>query len=395
MPRPYIILGGPSLEHDVSILTGLQVARVLTRSNQEPAVLYWSESNSWFRVPSGLKASAFLGGVPAEARAVSLVLGGREPGFYVTRSLGRRDRIDISAAVVCCHGGPGEDGRLQGLLDLAGIPYTGPSAACAALTMDKLAFNAVMASAGLPTLPRIAWAASSQAPDFPGPYIVKPRFGGSSIGIEIVGSVQTARDLVRTSQYFLRGAVLEPYRPNLKDLYIAIRSYPNPQLSLIESPRPRISNSSGHDNIQIYGYRQKYLEQQGAESKASEIPALLPEETGKLVRTIAKEAAHLTGLTGAARLDFLWDGSEVWVNELNSIPGALAFRLWAESGVSHDHLLSDIIAEAMAQPKLKQALDPPDRYASERKMQTLQVASKIAQKLTGDVKATHDRQQGD
>ena len=382
MSQPAVIFGGPSLEHDVSILTGLQAARVLAGSGREPIVLYWTEVNSWYRVPSGLEADAFLEGVPSGARPVVLELGGREPGFYEGRSMGRRSRIDISAAVVCCHGGPGEDGRLQGLLDLAGVPYTGPSAACATLTMDKLAFGALMVSAGLPALPRVPWSASSQEPEFPAPYIVKPRFGGSSIGIEIVNDVETARHLAQSSPLLQRGAVLEPYREGLEDLYIAIRSYPKLQFSLIEAPRPRGSQPVGDGN-QIYGYRQKYLEQQGAESKASEIPARLPAETAESMQALAERIAHLTDLTGAARLDFLSDGTQVWVNELNSIPGAMAFRLWAESGVKHQQLLSDMLDEALAQPRARRAFDPSDRHASERKMQTLQVAGKIAHKLTG------------
>lgn len=381
MSQPAVIFGGPSLEHDVSILTGLQASRVLARSNRDPIVLYWTEVNTWYRLPSGLEASAFMEGVPSGARPVTLELGGREPGFYETRSMGRRSRIEISAAVICCHGGPGEDGRLQGLLDLAGVPYTGPGAACAALTMDKLAFGAVMASAKLPALPRIAWSSSSPEPDFPGPYIVKPRFGGSSIGIEIVGDVQTARDLAENAPLLRRGAVLEPYKANLKDLYIAIRSHPKLQLSLTELPRPGSGAPDG--GKQIYGYREKYLEQQGAESKASEIPAKLSDVAVETVHMAAEKIASLTSLTGAARLDFLTDGSQLWVNELNSIPGAMAFRLWSESGVSHEQLLADMIDEALEQAKDRRAFDPPDRQAIERKAQTLQVASKIAQKLTG------------
>jgi D-alanine-D-alanine ligase len=356
---------------------------VLTRSGIEPIGLYWSEQNGWFRVPADLEAAAFLEGAPRESRPLSLEVGAAEPGFYESRSLGRRSRVEISAAVICCHGGPGEDGRLQAMLDLAGIAYTGPGSACAALTMDKLAFGGVVEAAKLPALPRISWNASSPEPPFAGPYIIKPRFGGSSIGIEVVQDIDTARDLVKASSYLSRGAVLEQYRPGLEDLYIAIRTYPEVQLSLIERPRPRDENAPAATDTQIYGYQQKYLEQQGAESKVSEIPARLPEETGKTLRVMADEIARLTRLTGAARLDFLWDGSQIWVNELNSIPGALAFRLWAESGIRHEELLSDMLAEATAlNSSPLRDIDPPDRFASDRKAQTLQSAGKIAAKLT-------------
>jgi D-alanine-D-alanine ligase len=378
MPDVAVVFGGPSLEHDVSILTGLQAAHVLARGDSEPIALYWSEAGDWFRVSPRLEAPDFLEGVPARAEPVSLEIGGREPGFCETRSFGRRGRIEISAAVICCHGGPGEDGRLQGLLDLAGVAYTGPGAACAALTMDKLAFGGMAASAGLPVLPRISWSRSSPEPSFPGPYIIKPRFGGSSIGVELVADLQTARDLAQNSAYLRRGAVLEQYRPNAEDLYIAIRSHPDLQFSLVERPRPR-GEAAG--DRQIYGYQQKYLEQRAAENTASEIPARLPDDSAKSLRMMAEEIAHLTRLTGAARLDFLYDGSQLWVNELNSIPGALAFRLWSESGVSHQQLLADMITETTAPRSSPRDVDPTDRDAAERKRLTLQNASQIAQKL--------------
>src|SRR5258706_656504 len=204
MPNVAVIFGGPSLEHDVSILTRLQAAHSLSRSGQEPVALYWSEAGDWFRVSPRLEAPDFLDGVPAKAEPVSLELGGREAGFHEARSFGRRGRIEISAAVICCHGGPGEDGRLQGLLDLAGVAYTGPGAACAALTMDKLAFDGMVQSAGLPVLPPISWSHSSPEPSFSGPYIINPALGGASIGVELVADLQTARDLAQDSVYLRR-----------------------------------------------------------------------------------------------------------------------------------------------------------------------------------------------
>lgn len=375
MPVPCVVFGGPSLEHDVSILTGLQAARVLSASGEDPLVLYWSESNRWFRVPADLEASAFLDGVPSSARPLALELAGGEPGIYEVRSLGRRGRIEVDAVLNCCHGGPGEDGRLQAAFDLAGIAYTGPNSACASLTMDKLSFSGVVAAASLPALPRISWNADAPTPPFGGPYIVKPRFGGSSIGIEIADDVDTVRDLLRTSSYYSRGAVIEPYRSGLEDLYIAIRTYPELQLSLIERPgRPA-------GETRIYGYQEKYLQQRGAESKVSEIPAQLPDEVAKRMRVAAEEVAVLTRLTGNARLDFLWDGSELFVNELNPIPGALALRLWAESGVNRAQLLADMLTEARTKRAAIADLDSPDRHAEDRKGQTLRTAGSIAQKL--------------
>ena len=184
MPDVAVILGGPSPEHDVSVLTGLQVARGLAGGGTGPIrALYWSKTGDWYSIDPGLEAEAFLEGVPKGSTKVQFVAAPGGGFSELGGRLGKARKIDIDAAVVCCHGGPGEDGTLQAALDLAGISYTGPGVAAAAVGMDKLAFGALVADAGLPTLPRLLLTPGAPAPSFNGPYILKPRFGGSSIGI--------------------------------------------------------------------------------------------------------------------------------------------------------------------------------------------------------------------
>ena len=140
---------------------------------------------------------------------------------------------------MCCHGGPGEDGTLQGALDLAGLPYTGPAASGAALCMDKLAFGSVVAAAGLPTLPRKLVVPGAEAPQWDGPHIVKPRFGGSSIGIEVIAEWA---DVVRYAElggpHTARGLVAEPYRSDAYDVNVAVRDVPGPRLVAVRPPAP-------------------------------------------------------------------------------------------------------------------------------------------------------------
>src|SRR5437764_3181190 len=163
MSQPAVIFGGPSPEHDVSILTGLQAARALGPST---IAIYWAKTGDFFEVDPGLEGHDFLDGAPRKAPQLRLSQG---EGFVKKR------RLDISAALNCCHGGPGEDGTLQAMLDIAGVRYTGPNVAGAALGMDKLAFGNVCTAAGLSSLPRMLLTADC-VPGFDGPYIVKPRF---------------------------------------------------------------------------------------------------------------------------------------------------------------------------------------------------------------------------
>src|SRR5690606_38710602 len=129
MTTAAVLFGGPSDEHDISILTGLQVAHAL----DDPAALYWSKAGEWFLVDPDSEAADFVEGVPRKARPVSFVASS-QGGFLV-----KRKPLDFDVAVIACHGGPGEDGTLQGALDLAGIRYTGPGQAASALGMDKFA----------------------------------------------------------------------------------------------------------------------------------------------------------------------------------------------------------------------------------------------------------------
>src|SRR5579875_688586 len=217
--RVGVIYGGPSPEHDVSILTGLQAARGLRGAPNigEIHSLYWSKNGEWFLAPNGLEAAEYVNGAPASASPLRLTVGAGG-GFTVRRGgrFGSKDEtLELDAAVICCHGGPGEDGTLQGVLDLCGVPYTGPTLAGALIGMDKLAFSALMASAWLQMLPRMPLYDGAQAPSFPGPYIVKPRFGGSSIGIDVVADFASARARLKANPHLKRGAVLEPYQPAL------------------------------------------------------------------------------------------------------------------------------------------------------------------------------------
>jgi D-alanine-D-alanine ligase len=326
-----VLFGGPSPEHDVSVHTGLQAARTLGTTE----ALYWARSGEFVVVDATLEGKAFADGVPRGARPARI---GAGAGISTKGGLGRDKTFD-AVVVNCCHGGPGEDGTVQALLDLAGVRYTGPSVAGAALGMDKLAFGDVCAAAGIPVLPRAALTDSTK-PDFDGPYILKPRFGGSSIGIDVVKDLDTAYDRLRTNPHLERGAVIEPYRASSVDLNVSVRTYPSLQLSAIEKP-----TRTGGD---IYSYKEKYVGGEGMATAPRELPARIDGDLEARLRDHATVAAQLAGVRGIARIDFLLDGDELYLNEINTIPGSLSWFLWPDTPFKA--LLDDMIAEANARP---------------------------------------------
>jgi D-alanine-D-alanine ligase len=201
-----------------------------------------------------------------------------------------------------------------------------------------------MVAAGLPTLPRLALTAATDAVGFEGPYIVKPRFGGSSIGIEVVEDLATAKALL-DGVHLRGGAVLEPYRPDLYDVQVALRCWPETQVSAIERPL-RSAGRAG----EILGYIDKYVGGEGMASAPRELPAALPAATADELRRVARRIGELALVRGVARVDFLTDGTQLVVNEINTIPGSLARYLWIDPVVPFATLLADMIAEAAARP---------------------------------------------
>jgi len=276
--RIAVLFGGPSPEHDVSILTGLQAGREMVRGGRQVTGLYWSKTGALFSLRPTLEAVDFLEGVPRGAEEVRLVLGAGGGFAPASSRLGRTRSLPVDALVNCCHGGPGEDGSLQGALELAGICHAGPSVVGAVLGMDKLAFAGVAAAAGLAALPRVLLQPDTTEIAFPGPYIVKPRFGGSSIGVEVVEDLVTARARLSANPHLRRGAVLEPYRRDLFDLNVAVRTWPELELSAVE--RPLRSDTSA----EILGYTDKYVGAEGMASAPRERPAGIPDSLGKSIR---------------------------------------------------------------------------------------------------------------
>ena len=369
-----VIFGGPSPEHDVSILTGLQAARALRQARQgEVHAIYWTKGERFYAVNPELEAAAFIEGAPSGARELRLVAqpGG---GFFLAKPGlwgGKQRPIELDALVNCCHGGPGEDGTLQGALDMAGVRYTGPGAATANLCMDKLAFGAMVEAMGLPSLPRKLVLPGSEPPAWDGPFIVKPRFGGSSIGIEVIGQWS---DVVRYAElggpHSARGLVAEPYHSEAYDVQVGVRAYPALSLSLFE--RPLRSAGAG----QILGYSDKYLGGEGMVSAPKELPAQLAPALEKELREAALAVGRHLGVRGIWRIDFLIEGAgSWWLNEVNTIPGSLAKYLWTgEAAVAMPTLLSDMVSEARSAPSSQWSSAGADGSA-------LRSASSIASKL--------------
>jgi D-alanine-D-alanine ligase len=325
-------------------LTGLLALRELHQGPGDAIGIYWTKTGDFFHVAATTEAEDFLEGVPRGASELSLRVGD-EGGFFTTGGrLSKERRLDLDAVILATHGGPGEDGTLQAVLDLAGVPYSGPSVAGAAIGMDKWVFATLVAQAGLATLPRALLTAGTTELGFDGPYIVKPRFGGSSIGIDVVADLATAKARLVTNVHLSRGCVIEPFRADLTDVQIAVRTFPQVELSAIEKPLRRTATA------EILDYRDKYVGGEGMMSAPRELPATLAPGQAEFVADATRRIVDLALVRGVARVDFLANDTEIYVNEVNTIPGSLSKHLFVDPPVAFAQLLRDLTAEALERP---------------------------------------------
>lgn len=356
-----VLFGGPSPEHDISILTGLQAGRLLRGDVRH---IYWTREGRFLLVPDDLEAADFL--EPDVRGAEELVL---TQGFVRPSRLRARP-LDVSVVLNCCHGGAGEDGTVAGWLAVAGLPVTGPGPAASALAMDKVAATAVAQRLGIPTIPTAVLTEDTTSVELPGPWVVKPRFGGSSIGVEAgVADLDTAKALARQGAA-RSGAIIQPFLAGWADLNIAVRRYPAPEVSEIERPL--------RDGDRIYGYADKYLGGGGMESAPRELPARVPAAVAGRIRDAALALADEMGLSGIPRVDFLWDpgSDQVLFCEVNAIPGALGLYLWEAAGHDRAKVLQALLDEAAGTPPRPAHWTPTTDHSALRAAGT--IASKLA-----------------
>lgn len=359
-----VLFGGPGPEHNISILTGLQVQRLLADSGMDIIPIYWTKQASFLRLPDKLDPQDFLKPEIDGAELLQFEV----PDGFSTKKGWRSKPLPIQRALNCCHGGPGEEGALSAMLALAGIRVTGPRPiGPPATAMDKLATYGVATAAGVASIPtRPVTAEDADQIPFDPPWVIKARYGGSSIGVELgVDKPETIKGLAN-GPAFSSGMVVQPFKEGWVDLNISVRTRPL-EVSAIERPI--------YDGY--YDYKAKYLAgQEGMDSAQRELNPEFPPGVREELEAQAIKVVKALRLTGVPRIDFMWDGDrEFLFNEVNPIPGVLGMYLWQEAGIKREELLRDMLDEADAEPIW------PEHWSTTSDAAVLHAASSTSSKL--------------
>jgi D-alanine-D-alanine ligase len=355
--RVGIVFGGRSVEHEVSLRSARSVMAAIDKEKYEVVPVGISKEGAWLvdgdpmrelaaRVdPRLLKAPEGA----ADSQALMSVVD--ETAALVPREA-LLNALDVIFPLL--HGPFGEDGTVQGLLELAGLPYVGAGVTASAVAMDKIVFKDVMRSHNLPVVPDVSlkrkrWKVERQAVldevevRLGYPVFTKPANLGSSVGISRCADREALAAGLDEAALFDRKLLVEQAVPGAREIEVSVLGNDDPLASLPGEILP---------SREFYDYAAKYIDV-GEDASDLLIPAPLADEMTERVRALAVETYLAIDCAGLARVDFLLsaESGELYVNEVNTLPGFTSIsmypKLWEATGVSYSELVSRLIDLAL------------------------------------------------
>jgi D-alanine-D-alanine ligase len=345
--RIAILFGGRSAEHEVSVISAGAVQRALDPDRYDPLFIGITREGAWHLLDAPPALEPGAGALPAVRAEAGLEIElARGSGAVVGRDGSQRE-IDVAFPLV--HGPYGEDGTIQGLLELAGVPYVGAGVLASAVGMDKAVQKTLFTAAGLPVMAHQvvhereweedAEAVEARAADLGYPLFAKPATLGSSIGITKVTEPGELQAAIEEALRHSPKAVLERSAEGAREIECAVLGNDDPVASV---PGEIVPPGD------FYDYRAKYLDDQ----TQLIVPAELAPEVVEEIQRLGVAAFRAIDCAGMARVDFfVWDPQRVVVNEINTIPGftpaSMYPKLWEASGLSYPRLIDRLVELAV------------------------------------------------
>ncbi|MDX6263904.1 MAG: D-alanine-D-alanine ligase [Kribbellaceae bacterium] len=362
-PRVAVVFGGRSSEHAISCITAANVLQVIDRDKYEVVPVGITTSGHWVLESGDPEHLSITDGKLPEVdvTALPVVFSGdrelvvSEPG-EVPNTLG-----EVDVVFPLLHGPWGEDGTIQGLLEMSDIRYVGSGVLASAVGMDKHYMKVVLAAAGLEITPYVVirdrdWTRDAQAcreavDQLGYPVFVKPARGGSSLGISKVDSLAELDDAVAEARAHDPKVLVEAAAKNPREIEVGVLGGLNGAPAEASVCGEIAVSGGGHE---FYDFETKYLPE-GDEFAELSVPADLPAPIAARIRAQALTAFDAIEGEGLARVDFFLDADErVIVNEINTMPGftpkSMFPQVWAASGVDYKELVDRLLALALTRP---------------------------------------------
>jgi D-alanine-D-alanine ligase len=357
-----LLFGGRSAEHEVSRVSAANILRALNRDRYDVSLIGIAKDGRWLVCDAGNDAGTEAAAltIPDNAPQIGLIPGGRGRFVLCDRdgaSGVEAPRIDVVFPIL--HGPNGEDGTVQGALELADVPFVGSSVTGSAVAMDKDIAKRLMRDAGVPVVPFITTTASSRI-DYSAAVaalgtadlFVKPANMGSSIGVSRARSGEEFAASCELALRYDQKVLIERGLSGAREIECSVLEESGGHIRASELGE--IVPASKHG---FYSYQAKYIDAEGA---ALRIPAQMPPQQARRLQELAVEVFRLLGCEGMARIDFFVQGDETFVNEVNTLPGFTSIsmypKLWEASGLSQTDLIDRLIVHAFARHERRRAL---------------------------------------
>jgi len=366
-----VIFGSRSCEHEVSIISAVQLMKSVDLQKYDVIPIYISMKGIWY-TGEALKEIKTYNPFNENMSGIQQVTLDMTPGsgaliaYQQSKGLFGGLKQIVAARIDCAclvfHGMHGEDGSMQGLMELANIPYTSPGIGSSAIGMDKIMMKQFFRGADLPVLDS-QWYSVSQWKEKEAPIIekiekglgypvfVKPANLGSSIGVSRADDAASLKEALDVAFSFDRRVLVEKGLDAPIELNCSVLGYDGKcKASVLEMP-----NTGGA----FLGFGEKYLRSgggsKGMASLSRLVPAPIEDSLRDEIQALAKEIFRLMDCKGVVRIDFMFDrvSEKVYITEINTIPGSLAFYLWEHDGISYSKLIDEMVEAAKAAHKDK------------------------------------------
>ncbi len=384
-----VLFGGDSVEHEVSIISAIQAMNACNQEKYDVVPLYISKDREFYafkEIPTADQFSSFENIMKAQQK-VTLV---KDKNKVILKpekkSLFQSEPITIDIAIPVMHGTNGEDGTIQGVLEMLKIPYAGCDVVSAACGQDKVMMKHILENSGIPICPW-TWIYAhrynqeeneilNKIKKIGYPVIVKPACLGSSIGIEIAHNDEELKEAIKESSQYDNKIVIEAMVENLREVNCSV-------LGDIFDCRASVLEEVGCSDGEFLDYKAKYLggskgsakgvknagfkmdstktggsKSAGMASTARIVPAPIDDKSTQIIQSLAVKTFNVIGASGVCRIDFMINDhtGKIYVNEINTIPGSLAFYLWQEEGVDFTALMDKLINQAIQRQRRREKM---------------------------------------
>lgn len=358
-----VFFGGKSVEHEVSIITAIQAIENMDKEKYDVVPIYITKDNKMYVGDLIGDISNYKDIDNLLKNSTQIMLAQKDDKVALLRcekkmfQSNEYDYIDIAFPIV--HGTNVEDGTLQGFLKMLNLPYTGCDVLSSSVGMDKYVCKCVLKDNNIPTLSCKCVSSRDYnensdkimkdiEKEFKYPVIVKPINLGSSVGIKIAKDKKELKDAIENAFEYSRKILVERAIKNLKEINCSVvGDYEFAKASECEEPVK---------TDEILSYKDKYISggkkggaQKSMNASVLKLPAEIDKKTKEIIQELALKTFDVLGCSGVIRIDFMIDKdtNEIYVNEVNTIPGSLSFHLWKATDLPYNKLLDELIDLAL------------------------------------------------